>query len=58
MGCGYGVCMGCVCETKDNNSGHICYKRVCKEGPVFAAEEVDVYKRQPSTGKAPPTWKQ
>ena len=40
MGCGYGVCMGCVCETKDNNSGHICYKRVCKEGPVFAAEEV------------------
>ncbi len=39
MGCGYGVCMGCVCETKDSG-GHICYKRVCKEGPVFAAEEV------------------
>lgn len=39
MGCGYGVCVGCVCETKDQQ-GHVCYKRVCKEGPVFPAEEV------------------
>jgi len=39
MGCGFGVCMGCVCETKPKD-GHVCYQRVCREGPVFAAEEV------------------
>jgi dihydroorotate dehydrogenase electron transfer subunit len=39
MGCGFGVCMGCVCETKSAD-GHICYQRVCREGSVFAAEEV------------------
>jgi len=39
MGCGFGVCMGCVCETKAQD-GHICYKRICREGPIFAAEEV------------------
>jgi dihydroorotate dehydrogenase electron transfer subunit len=34
MGCGYGACVGCVCETK---SGH---KKVCEDGPVFDANEV------------------
>jgi dihydroorotate dehydrogenase electron transfer subunit len=34
MGCGYGACVGCVCETK---SGH---KKVCEDGPVFDASEV------------------
>ena len=34
MGCGFGACMGCTCETK---AGH---KRVCKDGPVFRREEV------------------
>ncbi|MGM9614601.1 MAG: dihydroorotate dehydrogenase electron transfer subunit [Oscillospiraceae bacterium] len=34
MGCGFGACMGCTCETK---TGH---KRVCKDGPVFRREEV------------------
>ena len=34
MGCGVGICMGCSIETKDG------FKRVCKEGPVFDAEEL------------------
>jgi NAD(P)H-flavin reductase len=29
MACGFGVCLGCVIETKDG------YKKVCNEGPVF-----------------------
>lgn len=34
MGCGFGGCMGCSCETKDGA------KRICKEGPVLKKEEV------------------
>ena len=34
MGCGFGACMGCSIETTNG------VKRVCKEGPVFKAEEV------------------
>jgi dihydroorotate dehydrogenase electron transfer subunit len=34
MACGLGACLGCVVKTKN---GH---KRVCKEGPVFNAEEI------------------
>jgi dihydroorotate dehydrogenase electron transfer subunit len=36
MGCGVGICMGCTIET------HNGYKRVCKEGPVFNAEELTI----------------
>ena len=32
MGCGFGACMGCTIQTTQGP------KRVCKEGPVFAAE--------------------
>ena len=39
MGCGYGVCMGCVCATKSTDS-QVSYKRVCREGPVFDSREV------------------
>ena len=39
MGCGVGACVGCVCKTKEN--GEIKHTRVCLNGPVFAAEEVD-----------------
>ena len=39
MGCGFGVCMGCVCEHRDGE-GDISYQRVCREGPVFWAKEV------------------
>lgn len=34
MGCGFGACMGCSKKTKTG------YKRVCKDGPVFAKEEI------------------
>ena len=34
MGCGFGACMGCTCETK---FGH---KRICREGPVLEKEEI------------------
>lgn len=34
MGCGFGACMGCSCETKYGN------KRICKEGPVLQREEI------------------
>ena len=34
MGCGFGACMGCTCETKYGN------KRICKDGPVLEKEEI------------------
>ncbi len=34
MGCGFGACMGCTCETKYGN------KRICKDGPVLEREEI------------------
>ena len=41
MACGVGACLGCVCETtgKDHHS-KVNNTRVCKDGPVFRAEEV------------------
>jgi dihydroorotate dehydrogenase electron transfer subunit len=35
MACGIGACLGCTCETKSGEG-----RSVCKNGPVFAAEEV------------------
>ncbi len=34
MGCGFGVCLGCVCDTTGGR------KRMCVEGPVFKTGEV------------------
>lgn len=34
MGCGFGACMGCSCQTISGN------KRICKEGPVLRKEEI------------------
>jgi dihydroorotate dehydrogenase electron transfer subunit len=34
MACGIGACLGCVVDTIDG------YKRVCKEGPVFRANQI------------------
>jgi len=34
MACGIGACLGCVVNTKEG------FKRVCKEGPVFNADEI------------------
>ncbi|MGP4106917.1 dihydroorotate dehydrogenase electron transfer subunit [Virgibacillus sp. L01] len=36
MGCGVGACFACVIPA-DNNGG---YKKICQDGPVFAADEV------------------
>jgi dihydroorotate dehydrogenase electron transfer subunit len=38
MGCGIGACLVCACKTKKD--GHEQYSHVCKNGPVFSAEEV------------------
>ncbi len=38
MACGIGVCLGCVCQGKDKNY----YPKVCSDGPVFWAEEVEL----------------
>jgi dihydroorotate dehydrogenase electron transfer subunit len=41
MACGYGVCQGCVIPFKgDDDPKQIKYRKVCTEGPVFAAEEI------------------
>lgn len=34
LACGIGACFGCAVRTRDG------FKRVCKEGPVFPAEEI------------------
>ena len=34
MGCGFGACMGCSCETLAGS------KRICKDGPVMRKEEI------------------
>jgi len=39
MGCGIGACLVCACALKDKN-GAVQYGHVCKDGPVFPAEEV------------------
>ena len=38
MACGVGACLGCACKTKKD--GKETYSHVCKNGPVFEAEEV------------------
>lgn len=35
MACGFGICQGCPIETSDDS-----YKLICKDGPVFYAEEI------------------
>lgn len=39
MGCGIGLCGGCVHQTVASD-GTLGYRKVCKDGPVFAAQEV------------------
>lgn len=42
MACGIGACLACVCKSKEKD-GHtnVNNKRICKEGPVFLAQEVE-----------------
>ncbi len=37
MGCGFGVCLGCAVKTTDG-----AFKYVCKDGPVFDVNEVEI----------------
>ncbi len=39
MGCGVGACLVCACKIK-KAGGEETYLHVCKDGPVFSAEEV------------------
>lgn len=43
MACGIGACLACVCQSKDvDHHSHVHNKRICKDGPVFRAEEVEL----------------
>lgn len=42
MACGIGACLACVCKTKEvDEHSNVNNKRICKDGPVFLAEEVE-----------------
>lgn len=43
MACGIGACLACVCKSKEvDGHSHVHNKRVCKDGPVFDAREVEL----------------
>jgi len=43
MGCGIGACLACVCQSKEvDHHSMVHNKRICKDGPVFLAEEVEL----------------
>lgn len=43
MACGVGACLACVCKSKEKDEhSQVHNKRVCKEGPVFLADEVEL----------------
>ena len=43
MACGIGACLACVCQSTETD-GHsmVRNKRICKDGPVFNAKEVEL----------------
>lgn len=43
MACGIGACLGCVCKTNEiDHHSNVNNKRICKDGPVFYADEVEL----------------
>ena len=43
MACGVGACLGCVCKTTEvDPHSHVKNARVCTNGPVFLADDVDI----------------
>lgn len=43
MACGVGACLGCVCQsTNEDDHSKVKNKRVCVDGPVFLASEVQL----------------
>ena len=44
MACGIGACLACVCKTKEKDEhSNVNNKRICKDGPVFLATEVEIW---------------
>ncbi len=42
MACGIGACLACVCKSKNkDHHTNVNNKRICKDGPVFLAQEVE-----------------
>ena len=42
MACGIGACLACVCKSKEkDHHTNVHNKRICKDGPVFLAGEVE-----------------
>lgn len=43
MACGVGACLGCVCRTKEvDHHSHVNNARICTDGPVFEAGDVEI----------------
>ncbi len=43
MACGIGACLACVCQSKEiDEHSQVRNKRICREGPVFRAEDVEL----------------
>ncbi len=43
MACGVGACLGCVVKTKEtDHHSHVHNARICTDGPVFEAGEVEI----------------
>lgn len=43
MACGVGACLGCVVKTREVDShSHVHNARICTDGPVFEAQDVDI----------------
>lgn len=43
MACGVGACLGCARRLKSGDQG---FAKVCKDGPVFNMDQVELYKQQ------------
>lgn len=43
MACGIGACLACICKTgKKDHHTNVNNTRICKEGPVFSGEEIEL----------------
>ncbi|MBQ8766806.1 MAG: dihydroorotate dehydrogenase electron transfer subunit [Clostridia bacterium] len=43
MACGIGACLACVCKSKEvDHHSHVHNKRICKDGPVFNAGDIEL----------------
>ncbi len=43
MACGIGACLACICRSKEvDHHTNVHNKRICKDGPVFNAREVEL----------------